>query len=278
MKDISKIDYAALDRPEVLMFLFHPRPEPAVSPFQTSDSEIQMSGQRDILIPVQEDIAIGARFHMAQKSGGSILFFHGNGEIVADYDDLGAVYNQMGINLLAVDYRGYGRSSGKPTVTAMMRDCHIIFDFARKWLQQNNFTGPILLMGRSLGSASVLELAAAYKDLIDGLIVESGFAYAGPLLTLLGIDFAALGFKEEKGFRNVDKIKNFDKPTLIIHAEFDHIIPYSDGQTLYDASPSKAKQLLKIPGANHNDIFMRGPQEYLASVKNIVETVKGTNL
>jgi fermentation-respiration switch protein FrsA (DUF1100 family) len=132
-------------------------------------------------------------------------------------------------------------------------------------------------MGRSLGSASVLELAAAYKDLIDGLIVESGFAYAGPLFTLLGIDFAALGFKEEKGFRNVDKIKNFDKPTLIIHAEYDHIIPYSNGQTLYDACPSEDKKLLKIPGANHNDIFMRGLQEYLAAVKNIVETVKGTN-
>ena len=278
MKDISTIDYSTLDRPEVLMFLFHPRPEPAVSPFQTAQSESRTAEQKDIMIPVQEDIAIGARFHMAEKSGGNLLFFHGNGEIVADYDELGAVYNQMAINLLAVDYRGYGRSGGKPTVTAMMQDCHIIFEFVRKWLQQNNFTGPILLMGRSLGSASVLELAATYKNLIDGLIVESGFAYAGPLLTLLGIDFAALGFEEEKGFRNVDKIKNFDKPTLIIHAEFDHIIPYSDGQALHDASPSRDKKLLKIPGANHNDIFMRGLQEYLAAVENIVETVKGTNL
>jgi len=52
MKDISKIDYAALDLPEVLMFLFHPRPEPTVSPFQTSGSEIRMPGRRDILIPV----------------------------------------------------------------------------------------------------------------------------------------------------------------------------------------------------------------------------------
>jgi hypothetical protein len=129
-------------------------------------------------------------------------------------------------------------------------------------------------MGRSLGSASVLELATTYKNLIDGLIVESGFAYAGPLLTLLEIDYAALGFKEEKGFRNVDKIRNFDKPTLIIHAEFDHIIPYSDGQTLYDTCPSGNKKLLKIPGANHNDIFMRGFQEYLAAVKNIVEIAK----
>jgi fermentation-respiration switch protein FrsA (DUF1100 family) len=278
MKDISTIDYSTLDRPEVLMFLFHPRPEPEVSPFQTAESETRSAGRKDILIPVQNDIAIGARFHMATESGGNLLFFHGNGEIVADYDELGAVYNQMGINLLAVDYRGYGRSGGKPTVTAMMQDCHVIFHFALKWLQQSNFTGPILLMGRSLGSASVLELAATYKNLVDGLIVESGFAFAGPLLTLLGIDFAALGFREEKGFRNVDKIRDFDKPTLIIHAEFDHIIPYSDGQTLHDACPSGDKKMLKIPGANHNDIFMRGPQEYLAAVKNIVETAKETSL
>ena len=276
MKDISTIDYSMLDRPEVLMFLFHPRPEPTVSAYQSTEPENRMIPPKDILIPVKEDIAIGARFHMADKSGGNLLFFHGNGEIVADYDELGAVYNRMGINFLAVDYRGYGRSGGKPTVTAMMQDCHIIFNFVRKWLQQNDYTGPILLMGRSLGSASVLELAAAYKNLIDGLIVESGFAYAGPLLTLLGIDFAALGFKEEKGFRNVDKIENFDKPTLIIHAEFDHIIPYSDGQTLHDACPSGNKKMLKIPGANHNDIFMRGMQEYLAAVKQIVDSVKET--
>jgi hypothetical protein len=274
MKDISTIDYTALDRPEILMFLFHPRPEPVGRTHQSAESETRTTGPKDILIPVDEDIAIGARFHMAQKSGANLLFFHGNGEIVADYDDLATVYNRMGINLLAVDYRGYGRSGGKPTVTAMMQDCHIIFHFVRKWLEQNNFGGPMIPMGRSLGSASVLELAASYKNLIDGLIVESGFAYAGPLLALLGIDVASLGFKEEKGFRNVDKIKRFVKPTLIIHAEYDHIIPYSDGQALYDACPSADKQLLKIFGANHNDIFMRGMQEYLAAVKNIVELVK----
>lgn len=274
MKDISKIDYAVLDRPEVLMFLFHPRPEPADSAIQSTKSEFRVPGSLDMMIAVQDDIAIGASFHMADPSGGNILFFHGNGEIVADYDELGSVYNQMGINFLAVDYRGYGRSGGEPTVTAMMQDCHVIFDFVRKWLRENNFGGPIVLMGRSLGSASVLELAAAYPDLTDGLIVESGFAHAGPLLDLLGIDLVALGFEDRKGFHNVDKIKSFDKPTLIIHAEFDHIIPFSDGQTLYDACPSETKKLLKIPGANHNDIFMRGLQQYLAAVKDIVDTLK----
>jgi hypothetical protein len=129
-------------------------------------------------------------------------------------------------------------------------------------------------MGRSLGSASVLELAAAYRKVIDGLIIESGFAYAGPLLQLLGIDLAELGYKEEKGFGNIAKIKEFNKPTLIIHAEYDHIIPFSDGRALYQACPSDNRTLLKIPGANHNDIFMRGLPEYLAAVRKLVETAK----
>ena len=273
MNDITKIDYSILDRPEVLQFLFHPRPEPAASAFQATDSASLNPDEKDILITVEEDVVIGARFHMAEKSGANILFFHGNGEIVADYDALGPVYNQMGANFIAVDYRGYGRSTGKPTVTAMMRDCHLIFEFVQNWLKQNHFTGPVILMGRSLGSASVLELAAACGDSADGLIVESGFAHAAPLLRLLGIDLESLGFQEESGFGNIEKIKTYHKTTLIIHAEFDHIIPFSDGEALYDASPSPDKAFLKIPGANHNDIFMRGPQEYLAAVKNIVERV-----
>ena len=273
MNDKFAIDYSTLDRPEVLMFLFHPRAESG-APLQAAGSRPSPGGSKDIMIPVAADVAIGARFHMAQKTGANLLFFHGNGEIVSDYDELGSVYNQMGINFLAVDYRGYGRSTGKPTVTAMMQDCHTIFDFVRNWLQENDFRGPVILMGRSLGSASVLELAAAYRNAIDGLIIESGFAYAGPLLQLLGIDLKALGFKEESGFENIAKIKGFDKPTLIIHAEYDHIIPFSDGQALYQACPSVNRTFLKIPGANHNDIFMRGLQDYLAAVGNLVESAQ----
>ena len=277
MNDNSMIDYTVLDQPAVLMYLFHPRPEPVFSPLQKSDTASPDGIEKDVLIPVDEGVVIGARLHLAQKSSCNILFFHGNGEIVADYDDLGYTFNQMGLNFLAVDYRGYGRSTGTPTVSAMMGDCHIILNFIRDWLAKNGFSGPIILMGRSLGSASALELATANKDSIEGLVVESGFAYAAPLLKLLGIDPEALGFKEEKGFRNIDKIKRFNKPTLIIHAEFDHIIPFSDGQALYEASPAENKHLLKISGANHNDIFMQGLREYLAAINNLVTTVKNAH-
>ncbi len=265
MIDISKIDYSGLDRPDVLMGLFHPRTEWG-SPRRSPSAE-------DMLIQVEKDVVVGARFHLTGKDAPNILFFHGNGEIVADYDDIGLIYLKMGINFLPVDYRGYGRSSGKPTITAMMRDSHVIFDYVQDWLKERAHAGPFIVMGRSLGSASALELSAHYGDQIAGLIIESGFAYARPLLQLLGINMEAFGIKEEEGFRNIDKISTFDKPTLIIHAEKDHLIPFSEGQALYDACPARDKRLLKIPGANHNDIFPRGMGEYMEAVKGLVEAL-----
>jgi len=258
MVDRSRIDYSRLDRPEILPFLFHPRGE-----YYGTEKPPNAT---DVLIPVEDNVVIGGRFHVAQQASPNLLFFHGNGEIVADYDEMGPLYNRMGINFLAVDYRGYGRSTGSPTITAMMRDCHEIFEFSVKWLKDKGCTGPIIAMGRSLGSASALELASHYRDRMSGLIIESGFAYAGPLLRLLGINPDAISFKEEKGFRNLDKIRTWDKPALIIHAELDQIIPFSEGEALYHACPSSEKTLLKIPFADHNDIFVRGLREYLSEV------------
>jgi len=259
MADLSPIDYSVLDSPEISLRIFHPRAE--MRSFANTSAN-------DISIPVGDQITIGARFHIANKEAPNILFFHGNGEIVADYDDIGPIFNRMGINFLPVDYRGYGRSGGEPTVSSMMRDCHTIYDFTQKWLSDNGYTGPFIVMGRSLGSASALELASAHADKIDGLIIESGFALAGPLLRLLGVDPVSLNFIESNGFRNIDKIKQFCKPVLIIHAEFDHIIPYSDALQFFRASPSQDKTLLKIPGANHNDIFSRGLREYMSAIKS----------
>ena len=258
-------DYAVLDKPEVLMFLFHPRSE--------TEYTRQDAPGREILIPVESDIAVGACFHATNTSAPTILFFHGNGEIVADYNDLGPVFNQMGINFFPVDYRGYGKSTGKPSVTAMMKDSHVILDFVRNFLVDEGYSGPLIVMGRSLGSASALELASNHKDEIDALVIESGFARAEPLLRLLGIDPLAIGFNETSGFRNIDKIQTFDKPTLIIHAEFDHIISFSNGKTLYDKSSASNKTLLTIYGANHNDIFMKGLDDYLAAVKSLVNVL-----
>ena len=262
MIDITKIDYSLLDQPVLMAYLFHPRPDWGGTPRPRLVAE-------DVLIPVEKEVVIGARFHLAEKSSTNMLFFHGNGETVQDYDDLGIFYRSTGINFLPVDYRGYGRSTGSPTVTAMMRDSHVVFDYAYNWLKENGYTGPLIVMGRSLGSASVLELMANHKDRIDGAIIESGFASSKTVFDFLGMHMGALGIKEEDGFRNIDKIRAFDKPTLIIHAEKDHIIPFADGQALYEASPAKDKRFLGIPEADHNNLFSYGMEEYMQAVKEL---------
>jgi pimeloyl-ACP methyl ester carboxylesterase len=261
MPDLNTVDYSPLDVPEVLLRLFHPRPEFSFASAPPSS--------QDLLIPVAEDVVVGARFHPLGPDAPTILFFHGNGEIVGDYDEVAPFFVRQGVNFFPVDYRGYGRSTGDPTVSAMMRDCHEIFRFARGWLPETGYPGPLMVMGRSLGSASALELAAAYPEELAALIIESGFALAGPLLQLLGVDLAAVKFHEKIGFRNVDKIKAYTGPTLIIHAEHDQIIPLSDGQMLYDASGAADKTFLTIPHANHNDILFQGLAEYLAAIKRL---------
>ncbi len=258
-------DYSQYDRPEILQFVFHPRPEASFSTLK--------SGVMELLIPVDPDVKVGSRFYPAKPDDPIILFFHGNGEIVADYEDLAPIYTKLGFNFWPVDFRGYGRSTGNPSVSAMMHDSHKVLAYVEKWLSEHGYTGPLIVMGRSLGSASALELAAHYEEKIDGLIIESGFAYALPLLRLLGVDTDAYNLTEEQGFRNLDKIKNFKKPTLVIHAENDHIIPFGDGQALSDASPAAYNKLLKIPKANHNTLFAYGMQAYLEAVKGLAEAV-----
>lgn len=253
-------DYDVLDQPEILGHLFHPRAQ--------SSGRFQDPKRRDIKIPMSDGIEIGASFHFSGLDNPVLLFFHGNGEIVSDYDDLGGVFVGRGINFFVVDYRGYGESGGHPSVSSMLVDCHDVFDFVVHFMAKEKLNGALCVMGRSLGSASALELAAARRDAFNCLIIESGFAKAGPLLGTLGVP-KGTPLALAPGLENIEKIKTFVNPCLVIHAEYDHIIPFSDGKALYDACGSKHKTLLEIKGANHNDIFLKGMQPYLENLEKI---------
>ena len=254
-------DISFLDAPVISSRLFHPRPE--------WDNGKTRQGSRDYLIPVTGGEVIGARLHGENREGPNILFFHGNGEIVGDYDDLAPIYTSLGINFIVADYRGYGRSTGHPTVSAMLGDAREIFNFFQDLLSLEKCTGPLVIMGRSLGSASALEIAETYEDRIDGLIIESGFARIVPLLRLIGADPLPGEITESLDRFNLSRISAFRKPLLVIHAEFDHIIPLADGEALFAACPSEEKTFLKIPGANHNDIFLRGFRAYMEAVSGL---------
>ena len=262
----QQFGYAKLDQPGVVRLLFHPRKE--------VDS-IPPPGAIDYDITVEEHVRIGARFHMADSGDPNILFFHGNGEIVSDYDTIGPMYNEHGLNLLAVDYRGYGKSDEEPTVTSMMLDAHVIFKEVRQWLQDAGYTGPFVIMGRSLGSACALELAASYETDISGLVIESGFAHTIPLLNCLGIDTESLGITEADGLKNIQKIAQVAKPTLIIHAQYDQFIPVMTAEILQVQCAARSKEFRMVPGADHNTIMTQTGKQYFELVKQFTNKIEG---
>lgn len=257
--------YSEYDNPMVTEFLFHPRKDDVKS--------IEIPGKTDVSIETEDGILISGSLFESSRDAPTMLYFHGNGEIISDYDDLGRIFMKKGINFFPVDYRGYGRSTGKPSVSNMMSDSHLVYSFTRSLLNNNDFTGRFIIMGRSLGSASALELASTYIDEIDALIIESGFAYSVPLMSFLGVDTVAIGLREEAGFRNIEKISRVTKPTLIIHAEMDHIIPFADGEALYLRSSAEFKRFIEIKKANHNNIFIYGLNEYFAGIEEIVDYI-----
>lgn len=255
--------YEKLDRPEVLGTLFYPRQETTPLP----------AGAQDHLIEVEAGVVVGGRsFLTADPAAVNILFFHGNGEVVSDYDEVGPRYNEQGINFLAVDYRGYGQSTGSPTVTAMLQDAHRVLSWVRGWLAEQNRTGHLVVMGRSLGSVSAIELAAS-EESVAGLIVESGIAETLPLLLILGLDAQALGIDEAEGFGNLEKIARVHKPTYILHAQHDQIIPVSQAEGLQSVCGAQSKEFQMIPGADHNNILALTGKLYFQAIKQFLKRV-----
>lgn len=255
-------ELVALDRPEILQFIFYPRRDP----FPTLSASNVLSGS----IPVDAGVSISYHFYFGNRKHPNILFFHGNGEIASDYAAIGSIFNQVGLNLFVADYRGYGSSGGTPTLTSMIKDAHSIFEGFKKVLKEREFLGSPFLMGRSLGSASAIELAYHYQTQLNGLIIESGFANIFNLFTYLGFPLESLGIDVPDTPSSVSLIRNITIPTLVIHGEYDQIVPLAEGKLLYNSIAARDKRLLIIPGVDHNTIFLGGREQYLRALKGFV--------
>ena len=252
-----------LDRPEVLQVLFHPR--------RDSSGRLTANGVHDVEFAVAPDIIVGGRLFVAAQDAPVILLFHGNGELASDYDMLAPLYTDRGINLLVVDYRGYGRSGGHPTAEALIADGRTIFQQTPAVLEQHGLTCPRLyLMGRSLGSAAAIDIAAQDDGTIAGLIIESGFAFTFALITRLSTITYSSDHENSHGFGNAEKIAEVTVPTLIIHGTYDWIIPLGDGEVLLDRCGAAEKQLVPIIGAGHNDLLFVGQKTYMESIEALV--------
>lgn len=258
--------YEKLDQQVITEILFHPR---------TDNGALLDPMVPALAIRVADDIRISCRLHLTSAAEApNIIFFHGNGETAGDYDDIGPQYVEQGMNFLVADYRGYGASGGTPSASAMMADCLAVFEGMRSYLHKEGKTGPLILMGRSLGSACAIEIASRLGDDIAGLIVESGFSDTMPLLQRLGLDPASLQLDERDGFDNVRKITGITRPSLFLHAQFDQIIPLARAEILQAQSAARSKEFQVVPGADHNTILEVAGIRYFATIRRFVDKIQ----
>lgn len=249
-------EYSALDRPDILSFVFYPRRDFTRTPPEA----------RDHFITVEEDVSVSCRYYVNSGESPSVLYFHGNGEVVNDYDHVAPMYNELGLNLFVADYRGYGASQGRPTLRNTVSDACSVLNGLQDIIRRERYCDAVFVMGRSLGSMSAIEIACRHQEEIRGLIIESGFAAFVSLLAHLGLSPDSLGIHDSE-FPNLAKMRTIGSPTLIMHGENDGIIPASEAQELFRTSAAVDKRLLVIPGAGHNDIMWTGRTMYFRAIK-----------
>ncbi|MEE4240027.1 MAG: alpha/beta hydrolase [Desulfopila sp.] len=262
-------DYTKLDQPDILQYLFIPRQEtrPATPP-----------NTHNIDIEVDENIVLGCRLHLHDKASATILFFHGNGETVYDYEDIAQSFCRTGINFFIATYRGYGWSNGTPTVEKMMHDCPSIYSGVQQAMKEFDLRSEALfVMGRSIGSAAAIELCSLYDDSIRGLIIESGFADTLPLLRNLGMESLGEFTGEHEGFGNREKIATIIMPTLILHGAADTLIPVPQAERLQAFSGARTKKFFVIPGADHNGVISSGGELYFTTIKDFIDDITGVS-
>jgi len=202
----------------------------------------------------------------------TVVYFHGNGEVVADYlPDFAEWIARAGCNCLLAEYRGYGMSSGRPALAGMLEDVVPI-------ISSLNIPGhKIVLFGRSIGSLYALH-GVYRRPQLAGLIIESGVAdltqrfFQRVLPEELGVSETDVVDELRKYFDYAEKLGNFRGQTLVMHARFDELIDARHAEMLYGAA-REPKRLKIFDRGGHNDIFFRNRAEYMQLVEAFLAAV-----
>jgi pimeloyl-ACP methyl ester carboxylesterase len=256
-----------LDEPAISNIIFYPRrhsiptnlgPNVHILKFQLADG-----------------IMVGGFCFINDKTLPTLLLFHGNGEIAAEYQYFVTPFFECGVNLAAVDFRGYGFSTGQPKFSALFEDAFPIYKQFEEWLKENGFHESLFVLGRSLGSTCAAEIGFKNPAGLRGVIFESGIGSALQIITdLFRLNVPLVTPDALKEWSNDTRAAKFTKPVLIIHGTSDSIVPYKHAKILFNAIPETVeKQLVSIEGAGHNNIF-QFHDEYFTPLKEFIAKFK----
>jgi uncharacterized protein len=213
------------------------------------------------------EAADGTRLHgwyaPTEKPLCAILFCHGNGgNITYSADQVSMLTRQVGASVLIFDYRGYGRSEGKPSEQGILADARA----ARAWLAQKEGIAEtdIVLLGESLGGGVAVDLAAS--DGARALVLESTFSSL-PDVAAHHYPWLPVRLLMRSKLDSAGKIASYRGPLLQCHSIADTIVPYRFGQKLFEAA-NEPKELITWQGGGHNEYL---PPAYYAKLKRFLQ-------
>ena len=219
----------------------------------------------EVWLTTSDKVRLNAWYVANPASEKVFLWFHGNAENIVDGLERLRLYSRLGINALAVDYRGYGKSEGSPNEIGVYRDADAAYDYLiqERHIQPKN----IIVFGHSLGGAVAIDLASRRE--CGGLIVQSSFTS----MKDMGRRFFRIPLFEyipKSKFDSLAKIRRVRAPILIVHGSRDEVVPFSMGQRLFQAAP-EPKFFFRVEGAGHNDIVEAGREDLLGQFKLFLE-------
>jgi uncharacterized protein len=245
-------------------------PRLAFFPFAGEDRTPQQAGAT--FTPLIIETSDGERlraWHLPRPDAiAQVVYFHGNGGNLSLWSDILAGLWSRRFDVIAVDYRGYGLSTGSPTEAGLYRDVDATLAHVQQKLRRRDVA--LIYWGRSIGAA--MAAYGASRTAPDGIVLEAGFPTAraiferNPVMLLLSV-FASYRFATAEWMSGVST------PVLVIHGDADSIIPYRLGQRLYEGLRGR-KRFVTIPGGDHNDASPTDPTLYWDAVNEFVSSLK----
>lgn len=209
----------------------------------------------DVQFETGDGLTLRGWFVPVPASGRTLLFFHGNAGNISHRLESLLTFHRLGLNTFIFDYRGYGESEGKPSEEGTYQDA----DAAWRYLTKVRSIEPhdIVIFGRSLGGAVATWLASRAD--CGGLIVESSFTSVPDLAAKL-YPFLPVRLLARFRYDSKSRIAEVQCPILVIHSPEDDIMPFENGQALFEAANSP-KSFLEIRGG-HNEGFIVSGEDY----------------
>lgn len=203
---------------------------------------------------------------VAVESRGVLLWLHGNaGNVTHRYQRLWR-FMSLPADVFIFDYRGFGRSEGRPNEEGLYRDADAAWRYLTEERQIDR--GRIVLYGVSLGAAPAIELATRVQPV--GLITEAAFTSI-PDMGRIALPIVPR-FLVRTQMNSLEKIPGINCPKLLIHGTSDEVIPFRMGPRLFEAA-GEPKEFYEVPGAMHDDVDVVGGATYMGRIRTFLDTV-----